>query len=270
DDINKVENIVIHYQMVMDEKLSKFISPQSVKTNEAISACLDIIDKLNPGSDRDVFLAFEKMEQILERSQDVTLGDIVEEIKIGLPSLAKYLNKPNPQILTESPGVVFDRKRASALKDILMHCLRNSLDHGLEDEGRRREKGKVTSGQIQIKCHESKDDITLKVLDDGQGLNLKAIEQKARTIDTVPTERLKSDEDIASCIFLYGVSTAKRITEISGRGVGMAAISSLIKSQGGEVDIEFIANRDENGCRPFQLVLRISKNNEQAKLSLAS
>ena len=136
-------------------------------------------------------------------------------------------------------GIELDRTVLDAITDPLLHMLRNAVDHGLETPSERRGKGKPETGTIRMSANRMGDRVEIQVEDDGNGIDLEAIKSKALEKQITTAEKLAhmSDEEIVGLIGTPGLSTAKTITDISGRGVGMDVVMTQVKNVGGQVKI---------------------------------
>ncbi|HJW19227.1 MAG TPA: chemotaxis protein CheA [Candidatus Nitrosotalea sp.] len=136
-------------------------------------------------------------------------------------------------------GIELDRTVLDAITDPLLHMLRNAVDHGLETPSERREKGKPDIGTIRLSANRLGDRVEIQVEDDGNGIDLEAIKSKALEKQIVTSEELAhmSDEEIVGLVGTPGLSTAKAVTDISGRGVGMDVVMTQVKNVGGQVKI---------------------------------
>ncbi|MDE1819056.1 MAG: chemotaxis protein CheA [Thaumarchaeota archaeon] len=139
----------------------------------------------------------------------------------------------------EDSGIELDRTVLDAITDPLLHMLRNAVDHGLETPSIRREKGKPETGIIRLSANRLGDRVEIQVEDDGNGIDLEAIKSKALEKQIVTSEDLAhmSDEEIVGLVGTPGLSTAKAVTDISGRGVGMDVVMTQVKNVGGQVKI---------------------------------
>lgn len=133
----------------------------------------------------------------------------------------------------------FDRSILDRLSDSLVHLVRNAVDHGIEPPEMRRSVGKPEVGNLRISAAREKDFIVIEVSDDGAGLDLEAIKRKAIAAGFLHPD-LADDlpaEELAEFVFRSGVSTAKQVSDVSGRGVGMDAVRAAAESLGGFVRI---------------------------------
>ncbi len=138
-----------------------------------------------------------------------------------------------------------DRGLIESLADPLTHLVRNSLDHGIEPPKKRAALGKPAVGSIELKAYHQGGDVVIEVVDDGAGLDRARILAKARERG-LPVHDGMSDQEVFQLIFEPGFSTAERVTEISGRGVGMDVVRRNIAALGGRVEID---SRPGGGAR---------------------
>ncbi len=131
-----------------------------------------------------------------------------------------------------------DRSIVESLSAALIHIIRNAVDHGIETSDERHRNGKSERGTIMISAHRTNSDIVIELGDDGKGFDLKAIHDKAVAMGKIAPDAKLTDEELADLVFLPGLSTAKRITGLSGRGVGMEIVRDSIDSLRGKVEIK--------------------------------
>ena len=139
-----------------------------------------------------------------------------------------------------------DRNMVEALYDPLVHMIRNSVDHGLESPSQRREAGKPEAGRLVLRAYQKGGNIVIEIEDDGQGLNRSRILAKARERGLVPEEVQLSNHLIDHLIFEPGFSTAEKVTDVSGRGVGMDVVKRAIEKLKGRVEV---FSEEGKGCR---------------------
>jgi len=133
---------------------------------------------------------------------------------------------------TELDKMVIDK-----LGDPLVHLIRNSIDHGIETPDERRSRGKPEYGTVSLSASHSESQVIIRIADDGRGLDAEKILAIARERGLVTEDQQRSDEDIYPLIFEPGFTTAKTVSDISGRGVGMDVVRRSIQELGGRVDI---------------------------------
>lgn len=153
--------------------------------------------------------------------------------------LAKELDK-EINLTIEGEETELDRTVIDEIGDPLMHLLRNSLDHGVEHPEEREAKGKPRVGEVGLIARHEGNNVVIMVTDDGKGIDANVIRRKAVEKGMISQEEADSldDADAVRLIFLPGFSTAEKITDVSGRGVGMDVVRSKIEALGGHVDVE--------------------------------
>ncbi|MFO7726692.1 MAG: chemotaxis protein CheW, partial [Desulfonatronovibrio sp.] len=140
----------------------------------------------------------------------------------------------------EGKDVELDKTIIEGLSDPLTHLVRNSADHGIERPDERIAAGKKPQGKIVLKAFHAAGQVNIEILDDGKGIPVDKIVDKALSKGLITDEQVKSmtEKDKNSLIFLPGLSTADQVSDVSGRGVGMDVVKSNLDRLGGQVDIE--------------------------------
>ena len=153
----------------------------------------------------------------------------------------------------EGGDLLLDKRLLEEIKDPLMHLLRNAIDHGIETPAERQENGKLTAATLMIQVRQTGSQTVIEILDDGRGLDIQRIKATAikRGLYTKPELDLMSTDKIQSLIFASGFSTRTRVTELSGRGVGLDIVRTNVERIKGSVDVESTPDR---GCT-FRIVL---------------
>ncbi len=140
--------------------------------------------------------------------------------------------------ITEGEDTELDRNVVEQINDPLVHMIRNSLDHGLEDEAARLASGKAPVGRIVLKAYHQGSSIVIELSDDGRGIDPSRLIKKARERGLVREDQNLARQDILNLIFEPGFSTAEKVTDISGRGVGMDVVRRNIEKLRGKVELE--------------------------------
>lgn len=146
--------------------------------------------------------------------------------------------RKNIELHISGEDTELDKTMIEQIADPLKHMIRNSVDHGLETSEERKKAGKPEKGNIWLRAFQEEGNVVIEIEDDGKGINSDVIYQKAVSKGLVKKGRKSfSNEEIYSFLFLPGFSTAKKVTEISGRGVGMDVVKKNIESLKGRIDI---------------------------------
>ena len=146
------------------------------------------------------------------------------------------------QVRLEMEGIEteLDRTIIEAIRDPLTHLVRNAVDHGIEDSATRLAKGKPPEGALVVRARHEGGKVILEVSDDGAGLSLERIREKARQAGLVAPERESrmTERDWMNLVFVAGFSTADQVTSVSGRGVGMDVVRNNVERVGGTIDLD--------------------------------
>ena len=190
--------------------------------------------------------AFERLSSIIAEMRDAitrTRMQRIENLFVGLPRMVRDLSAElGKQVLVDIEGgdVELDREMIEMIRDPLTHIIRNAVDHGIETPAERLKAGKREIGILCVSARQSGNQILIDIQDDGRGIDGKKLVEKAvasGTLTKADAAELTSREQLA-LIFEAGLSTAKEVTSISGRGVGMDVVRSNVERIGGVVEVD--------------------------------
>lgn len=191
----------------------------------------------------------EELESLTTRLRDETMGirmvpigSIISTFKRLVRDLSKDLKK-EIEFTCVGEETELDKGVIERLKDPLVHIIRNSADHGVESPKERTAKGKPSQGTIRLTAMHSGAHVLVRISDDGRGLNLAGIRKAALEKGLIAADQILTDNEIHQLIFAPGFSTAEKVTELSGRGVGMDVVRQNIESLRGTVSIDSEAEK---------------------------
>ncbi|MDA3879274.1 MAG: chemotaxis protein CheA [Prolixibacteraceae bacterium] len=167
----------------------------------------------------------------------VPFGVTITRYKRLVHDLSVQLNK-KVYFITEGEDTVLDKKIIEHLSDPIMHILRNCVDHGIESEDQRKEAGKPENGQIQMKIFHQSNHVIIRITDDGMGIDPEVIRNVAIQRKLIKADQVVPEEEIINMIFMPGFSSAKSISNVSGRGVGLDVVKRNISDIRGTIDIQ--------------------------------
>jgi len=244
----------------------KTLTERTIRVEEAkLDLLMNLVSELiiNRGAFFNISQKLDTKYKIPEVSTELkTSAQTLRRISTDLQVLATDLHmRPIKNLFNKFPRLVRDlsqeRGKKIALKisgeetkldkmvieeigDPLIHLIRNAVDHGIETPEERIKKGKDPVGTINLSASQEGDSVVIKIEDDGRGMDSELIRQTAVEKGIIDEDRAKllSERESLDLIFLPGFSTAKKVTNISGRGVGMDVVKSNIKKLKGEIDIE--------------------------------
>jgi two-component system chemotaxis sensor kinase CheA len=179
------------------------------------------------------------LQNMMADMKKTSLSQIYRPLKRVVREAAKECNK-QVEFITIGENLKVDLGLGKMLSNILVHMLRNSIDHGIEDPERRKHGGKHETGTIQLESYFSGDFLIVEIRDDGGGIDRCRIEEKIIEKKILTQEELAklSDRKVFNYIFDSGFSTAEKVTNISGRGVGMDMVKSSLEEYKGKIHIE--------------------------------
>ena len=178
-----------------------------------------------------------ELQEGLMRTRMVNFSTQAARLRHIVRQTARELGK-RVELNLEGAEVEVDRNVLERMIGPFEHMIRNSIDHGLENEGERRRKGKPPVGRITIASSQEGSEVIIRFSDDGTGLNIAAIRKKAIERGLMPADANLSEEELIQFILMSGFSTADKITHVSGRGVGMDVVHSEVKQLGGSMSVD--------------------------------
>lgn len=197
------------------------------------------------------------LQNIVMKVRMVPVSAVFNRFPRMVRDISKELNK-EINLTVEGEETELDRTVIDEIGDPIMHLLRNSLDHGVEHPDEREAKGKPRTGEVGLIARHEGNNVVIMVTDDGAGINADIIRKKAVEKGMISQEEADKldDADAVRLVFLPGFSTAEKITDISGRGVGMDVVRSKIEALSGHVDVE--TKIDEGSIFKIKLPLTLA------------
>ncbi|RAZ04169.1 hybrid sensor histidine kinase/response regulator [Acinetobacter sp. SM1B] len=177
-----------------------------------------------------------EIQESLMRTRLVPFDRMLPRLQRIVRQTSTTLNRPAELIVQNTEGEL-DRTILERLVNPFEHMLRNAIDHGLEDTAERLALNKPEVGSIVLNISRQGTDVIISFSDDGKGIDAESIRAKAISLDLIKAEQQVDQEELLQFIFHPGFSTAKAVTQISGRGVGLDVVQSEIKTLGGHVSV---------------------------------
>jgi len=192
------------------------------------------------------------------KTRMVPVGQVFSRFNRLVRDLAKEHNK-NLELIIKGEETELDKKVIDVIGEPLLHLIRNAVDHGIELPEERARLGKPEIAMISLNAYQGGNQIFVEISDDGRGLDVDAIKEKVieKKISTAEILANMDDADIYNYIFIPGFSTAKKITDISGRGVGMNVVKETVNELNGNVSIETEKGMGTRFVLTFPLTLAI-------------
>lgn len=223
DQLDKLMNLVGELVLARNQ-----IVQYSASTNE--SSLMAASQRLN-------IITTELQENVMKTRMQ-PIGNVWAKFPRVVRDVAGELGK-RVQLVMEGNQTELDRTIIEAIKDPLTHIVRNAIDHGIETPDVRKTAGKPEEGMLILRAFHEGGQVNIEILDDGRGVQVSRVKEKAlqRALISPDQAARMSDREAFNLIFLPGFSTAEKITNVSGRGVGMDVVKTNIEKIGGSVDV---------------------------------
>lgn len=197
-----------------------------------------------------------ELQELSMSMRMVPIGGVFQKMTRLVRDLSHKAGK-EITFVTEGNETELDRSIVDKISDPLVHMIRNSVDHGIESSEDRVNAGKDPVGRINLRAFHEAGNIVIEIEDDGKGLDKERILKKAIDMGVVGADEKLSDEEILKLIFHPGLSTAQKITSISGRGVGMDVVQKNIEMLRGRVDVTSLIGKGTTFTIRLPLTLAI-------------
>ncbi|MDL2404888.1 chemotaxis protein CheA [Rhizobium calliandrae] len=201
-----------------------------------------VIENDNNGASS-INMGLEELQQLTREIQDSVMAIRAQPVKPVFQRMSRIVREiadmtgKSIRLVTEGENTEVDKTVIDKLAEPLTHMIRNAVDHGVETPEKRTALGKNPEGTVRLTAKHRSGRILIELADDGAGINREKVRQKAIDNDLIPADANLSDEEIDNLIFLPGFSTADKISDISGRGVGMDVVKRSIQALGGRINI---------------------------------
>jgi two-component sensor histidine kinase/PAS domain-containing protein len=235
------------YEMVHDKKLKRAdqaeLESSLMRLSQLMGPTLELVSQESRSQLAVVLSSLDKFNAS-------TFCTLIKPVVGSLPSLAAQLGKKSPAVVIDGQDFYLDQAGQDRIEDIFVHMFRNSLDHGFTEQDQ---------GRIMIHLKHENNQTLIHYEDTGAGLNLVVLRKKGLERKLIASDA--SDETVANLIFVSGVSSAQKITEISGRGVGMEAVKAFVETLGGQLQLVLDGQGRTADHRRFSLVIRLPAQN---------
>jgi two-component system, chemotaxis family, sensor kinase CheA len=239
DDSQSANNAIKSIR-VSTEKIDQLLN--LVSEMVTLQARLNLI--ANNSGDSELIAVAEKYGSFSKQLRDnaftislVPFGITITRYKRMVHDLSEQLGK-KIEFVTEGEDTVLDKKIIEQLSDPIMHILRNSVDHGIEFPDERSNNGKSESGTITMKIFHQSNNVIIKIIDDGKGIDLDEIRKIGIKKKLIKKDQILDDEELLGLIFLPGFSSAKVVSNVSGRGVGLDVVKRNISEIRGTIHVD--------------------------------
>ena len=199
-----------------------------------------------------------ELQQDLMRVRMIPFASVSERLYRVTRQTSKEMDK-RVNLDIRGTSVEIDRSVLEKMVGPFEHLLRNAIVHGIESREKRREQGKDEVGELLIEIRQEGNEVVIHFTDDGQGINLGRIREKAKNVGLLGYDDSTSDAEVVNMIFEPGFSTASEVTELAGRGVGMDVVRSEAASLGGRVSVHSIEGKGAHFTINLPLTLAVTQ-----------
>ena len=234
-----VVNRTVRVDIEKLDVLMNLVSELIIAKNSLVSASVG--DRNNSVNEHIEYLesVTTNLHESVMKVRMVPIESVVNKFPRMIRDLSKKLDK-KMELYMSGEETELDRTVVDEIGDPLMHLLRNAADHGLESGEVRKAKGKPSVGSIFLDAYQDGNNVVIEVRDDGAGINIEGVKGKAIDKGVITPEQGEnmSDQEIINLLFHAGFSTSEVVSDVSGRGVGLAVVKSKIESLSGEVEVK--------------------------------
>jgi len=197
-----------------------------------------LIEQLNETSSQ-IGLITTELQLAVMKTRMVPVGKVFNKFPRVVRDMCRDMKK-DIELNISGEDTELDKSVVEEISDPMMHMIRNAVDHGIESPEEREQKGKPKKGRVWLNAYHEGNHIVIEIKDDGKGMDPEKIKKKAIEKEVISPDELKtlSKEEIFSLIFKPGFSTAEKVTDVSGRGVGMDVVKTNIEKLNGIISIE--------------------------------
>ena len=228
----------IRVDVALLDKLMNLVGELVLARNQILQFTTSQKDATFVGTAQRLNLITTELQEGVMKTRMQPIGNVWSKFPRVVRDLSLQFGK-QVHIEMEGSETELDKTIIEAIKDPLTHIIRNAIDHGLEQPGERLAMGKPAEGTLLLRAFHEGGQVNIEISDDGSGIDLERVKQKAVERGQLTSDQASrlSDREATDLVFLPGVSTAAKVTNVSGRGVGMDVVKTNIEKIGGTVDV---------------------------------
>ncbi len=229
----------IRVDVALLDRLMNLVGELVLARNQILQFSATLESATLTGSTQRLNLITTELQEGVMKTRMQPIGNVWSKFPRIVRDLSQICGK-KIRVEMEGKETELDKTIIAAIKDPLTHIIRNSVDHGIEDPEKRLAAGKEAEGRLFLRAFHEGGQVNIEIIDDGGGVHLDRVKAKAieRGLVTAEQAGRMSEREILNLIFLPGFSTAEKITNVSGRGVGMDVVKTNIEKIGGTVDLQ--------------------------------
>ena len=236
---SRIASSNIRVDVSLLDKLMNLVGELVLARNEVLQHTSSLQDTAFTATSQRLNLITTELQANVMKTRMQPIGVVWNKFPRVVRDIGQSLGK-EIELVMEGAETELDKTIIESIKDPLTHIVRNSCDHGIERPEERAAKDKSPRGKLTLRAFHEGGQVNIEISDDGAGIDPERLKQKAIQNALVPAERAErmSDRELLNLSFLPGLSTAKRVTNVSGRGVGMDVVKTNIEKIGGSIDLQ--------------------------------
>jgi two-component system chemotaxis sensor kinase CheA len=239
-----VADTTIRVEVALLDRLMTLVGELVLARNQVLQSTAGAEDAALAGTKQRLNLVTSELQESVMKTRMQPISKIWSKLPRVVRDLSGSCGK-RVRLELEGQETELDKTILEAIKDPLTHVVRNSIDHGIEKAEDRVAAGKEAEGTLRMRAFHAGGQVNIEIIDDGRGVNVARVKAKAveNGLITAEAAAKMSDCEAVGLIFAPGFSTAEKITNVSGRGVGMDVVKTNIEAIGGQVDMESVSGK---------------------------
>ena len=235
---HSVSDSAIRVSVDQLDKLMNLVGELVLARNQIVQYCSSAPENSLVAASQRLNIITTELQESVMKTRMQPIGNVWAKFPRVVRDVAHELGK-KVQLVMEGNETELDRTIIEAIKDPLTHIVRNAIDHGIETPEIRGNAGKPEQGMLVLRAFHEGGQVNIEIMDDGRGIDVPRVKEKAVQRGLITSEQAArlSDREVTNLIFLPGFSTAEKVTNVSGRGVGMDVVKTNIEKIGGSVDV---------------------------------
>ena len=231
----------IRVDVVLLDRLMTLVGELVLARNQILQFSASLENNVLTQATQRLNLITTELQESVMKTRMQPIGKVWNKFPRVVRDLAVACGK-SVRVEMEGEGTELDKTLIEAVADPLTHAVRNAVDHGIEEPSVRAKEGKPAEGRLLLRAFHESGHVNIEITDDGAGIDVEKVKKKALSLGLLSPEQAAgiSEREAMNLIFLPGFSTADKVTNLSGRGVGMDVIKTNIERIGGTIDVQSV------------------------------
>ncbi len=255
---SSIADATIHVDVELLDRIMNHVGELVLARNQVLQHSLKSDDHAFIANAQKLNLITTKLQEVVMKTRMQPVSNVLNQLPRVVRDVSQACGK-EVELLLEGGETELDKTLLEAVRDPLLHIVRNAVDHGIESPKEREKKNKPRKGTLTVKAFHESGQVIVEISDDGAGIQLEKIKEIALQKGLITAEKLArlNEREITNLIFLPGLSTAGQVTKVSGRGVGMDVVRTNVEKIGGAIDLHSRPDRGTTIIIKIPLTLAI-------------